>query len=113
MRTHSDFRLNCEHNLCSNPKTHYCSDNDQVLCNSWFVNFHGICNSNQTPDLKDIEDQLDITKSLLNLIQNNTEQLKENTNNKNFEQELKIFSKIFSMINEKVFYFIILILTNI
>ena len=103
MRAHIEFRFNCEHNLCSNPKTHYCSDHDKVLCNSWSVNFHGICNSNQIPDVKDIEDQLVITKSLLNLIQNDTEQLKESIDNKSFEEELKMFGKIFSMINEKVF----------
>ena len=95
-------RFYWEGGFCSNPSTYYCIDHDQVLCNSCSLEGHDKCQSNKIPDIKDVINQLDIAKSLLNLIQQNSEQFKESSIIKNFEEEYKKFNGMFTLINEKV-----------
>ena len=96
------YRLYCENDSCSAPRTHYCSDCDQVLCASCSANFHQKCMSAKIPDAKEVAYYLDITKSVLSSIMRDSEHFKTSSSTSNFDEELKKFTEMLSMINEKV-----------
>ena len=54
------------------------------------------------PDAKEVAYCLDITKSMLSSIRQNFEYFKASSSTSSFDKELKKFTEILSMINEKV-----------
>ena len=54
------------------------------------------------PDIKDLADRLDITKSLLSKVNQNSDNPTMSSSTKSFSEELKILSERLSMLNEKV-----------
>ena len=96
------FRFYCENDSWSDPRTHYCSYCDQVLCASCSANFHKKCMPAKIPDAKEVAYCLDITKSVLSSIMRDYEHFKASSSTSNFDKELKKSTEILSMINEKV-----------
>ena len=72
------------------------------MCSSCSTESHENLKWDQIPTERAVAESLEVAKALIGLIKNNSDELKESSYNKIFNEELKMFNEILSMMDKKV-----------
>ena len=87
------FRVYWENDSCNKPRKHFCSDHNEVLCNGWFTALHVRCKWDEIPEKEDVVECLEVVKTLLTSINENSNSINARSYIKNFEEEFDIYTE--------------------
>ena len=102
------FRLNWENDSWKKPRKLYCTDHDQILCNSCFTALHIRWSWIEIPDWKDIQECFEVVKALLDSIQQYSEDMNASHHIKGFYNDFQIYCTMLSQVEQKVFIYILI-----